>query len=149
MFAALLTMSFAVAAAEEPKLTEAAQKELKKFDGKWKPEKIVANGKEEMLPPEAADMLLEFKARKLLLGEKEMFEVASLDPSTEPKCLDLKALASMGEITKDTVYEAIYKFEGDTLMLAMHIGEAKKRPAKFESEKDSGVVVVTLKREKK
>ena len=51
-------------------------------------------------------------------------------------------------VTKDTVYESIFKINGDTLTLAIHIGATKQRPTKFESVKDSGVVVVTLKREK-
>ena len=55
----------------------------------------------------------------------------------------------MGGTVKDQVYESIYKVDGDTLMLAVHIGEGKKRPEKFESPKDSGVVFITLKREKK
>ena len=47
MIAALLSLSFVVATAEEPKLSEAAQKELKKFEGKWKAVKAVTNGQEE------------------------------------------------------------------------------------------------------
>jgi uncharacterized protein (TIGR03067 family) len=149
MLAALVTLIIATPVADDlPKLSEAGQKELKKFEGKWKPEKLVVDGKEEM-PPDGDDKLLEFKGRKMLVGEKEFFDVAALDPSTDPKILDLKALQDMGPITKDTIYEAIYKIDGDTLMIALHVGEAKKRPEKFESVKDSGVVFITLKREKK
>src|SRR5262245_56846346 len=101
MFSTLVSLSLVVAAAEPPKLSEEAQKELKKFEGKWKPEKIVVNDKEEM-PPDA-DMLLEFKGRKVLIADNELFEINTLDPSTNPKIIDLKALTSMGEITKDTV----------------------------------------------
>jgi uncharacterized protein (TIGR03067 family) len=53
-----------------------------------------------------------------------------------------------GQIAKGTVFESIYKFEGETLVIAIHIGPDRKRPAKFESEKDSGVVVATMKKEK-
>jgi uncharacterized protein (TIGR03067 family) len=148
MLAAVLVLTLA-APTDEPKLSEAAQKELKKFEGKWKAEKLVVDGKEETPVIEGADVVLEFKGRKLLLGGKDLFEIPALDPSTDPKILDLKALMSMGEISKDTVYEAIYKFDGENLVIAIHVGATKKRPEKFESEKDSGVVVVTLKREKK
>jgi uncharacterized protein (TIGR03067 family) len=55
----------------------------------------------------------------------------------------------MGQLRKDAVLEAIYKLDGDTLMMAVHVGEAKKRPDKFESPKDSNVVFITLKLEKK
>ena len=78
-----------------------------------------------------------------------MFEIAALDPSTDPKILDLKTLEDMGQLRKDAVLESIYKFDGDTLVIAIYIGEGKKRPDKFESPKDSGVVLVTLKREKR
>lgn len=149
MFAALTALSLVVATADDlPKLSEDGQKELKKFEGKWKPEKLVVDGKEEQ-PPEGDEMLLAFKERKMLVGDKEFFDVAALDPSTDPKIIDLKALADMGPVTKDTVYEGIYKLDGDTLTIALHFGGGKKRPEKLESVKDSGVVVVTLKREKK
>ena len=149
MFAAITTLTLAFAAVEDPKFTEAAEKELKKFEAKWKPEKIVANGVEEKPPPDAADMLLEFKGRKIMLGEKHLFNITALDPSVDPKIIDMKALDSMGAIMKDTVYESIYKFDGDHLVIAIYVGGAKNRPIKFESEKDSNVVVVTFKKEKK
>jgi len=148
MLAAIMLLTLS-APADPPKLSEAAEKELKKLEGKWKAVKAVANGNEETPMMDGADVVIEFKGRKLLLNDKEVLEVAALDPSTDPKILDVKALVDMGGLRKDTVLEAIYKLDGDTLMLALHMGEAKKRPDKFESEKDSGVVVVTLKREKK
>ena len=149
MFAAFVAMSVFVATAEEPKLTEAAQKELKKFEGKWKAVKAVTNGNEETPEMDGAEVILEFKGKKAIVNEKEFFEIATIDPSTDPKCIDLKAVMDRGPITKGTVFEAIYKLDGDTMTIAIHMGETKKRPTKFESEKDSGVVVVTLKREKK
>lgn len=149
MFAALVSLSLVVATVEEPKLSDEAKKDLKKLEGKWKAVKAVTNGNEETPMMDGNDVIIEFKGHKLLLNDKEVMEVAALDPSTDPKILDIKALADMGGLRKDTVLEAIYKLDGDTLMLAVHIGETKKRPDKFESPKDSGVVVVTLKREKK
>ena len=88
-------------------------------------------------------------AGKVLLGEMDLLEVAALDPSADPKCIDFKAAVDIGELRKGTVYESIYKFDGDALILAVHMGEAKARPAKFEAPKDSKVVLVTLKRVKK
>jgi len=148
MFAAFVALSLTAAPAEPPKLSEAAEKELKKFQGKWKAEKAVTNGNEETPMTDGAEVYLEFKGRKLLLNGKEVMEVDALDPSTDPKILDLKALADMGGLRKDTVVESIYKFDGDSLVLAVHIGETKKRPDKFESPKDSNVVLVTLKKVK-
>ena len=64
------------------------------------------------------------------------------------KCIDLKATNDMGEVRKGDVYEGIYKFDGDTLVIALDLG-GKSRPSKFEAEKDSKVIVATLKKEKK
>lgn len=153
MFAALVALTLAAPVGADDKdkekpLSEAGQKELKKFDGKWKGEKLMINESEES-PPDGDEGILQFKGRKVLMGGKELFDVAALDPSTDPKILDLKAVADMGPvIRKDTVYEAIYKFDGDTLVIAVYVGEGSKRPAKFESPKDSNVAVVTLKKQK-
>ncbi len=135
-----------VADAKEKELSEAGKKELKKLEGKWKATEVLVEGKEET-PPES-ESIVEFKGRKFLLGGNELFDVAALDPSTAPKILDFKALRDMGEIKKDTTYEGIYKLDGDTLVVALYIGEGSKRPDKFESAKDSKVVVVTFKKEK-
>ena len=154
MFAALVAFTLAVPGDvpddKEKALPDAAQKDLKKMEAKWKAVKAVVNGMEET---DGKEIFIEFKGRKLIVTddgkEMEFFEVAAMDPSTTPKLLDLKSVVDMGPITKGTVYEAIYKLDGDDLTLALYFGEGKKRPEKFESEKDSGVVVVTLKREKK
>jgi uncharacterized protein (TIGR03067 family) len=150
MFATLVALTLAAPVAEEPKLSEAAKKDLKALEGKWKATAAMVNGEE---PSAGTEVILEFKGRKLLVTEgdkksQEFFEIATLDPGTTPKLIDFKALVDMGPITKGTTYEAIYKLDGDTLQLALYIGADKKRPEKFESPKDSGVVVITLKREK-
>ena len=151
MIAALVALSLVVATADEPKLSAAALKELKKFEGKWKAAKVVANGMDENAGDK--EVFIEFKGRKIIVTqdakEMELFEVAGLDPSVTPRILDLKGLMDMGPLKKGTVYEAIYKLDGEDLTLALYFGEGKKRPEKFESEKDSGVVVVAFKREKK
>jgi uncharacterized protein (TIGR03067 family) len=148
MIAAFLALTFAVAA-DEPKLSADAQKELKKFEGKWKAVKAITNGNEETPEMDGQEVVVEFKGRKAIVNGKDFFEIATLDPSTDPKCFDLKSLIGQGPIEKGTSFESIYKFDGEDLVIAIHMGADKKRPAKFESEKDSGVVVVTMKREKK
>ena len=153
MFAILFALSVNTPAAvpddKDKPLPEAAQKELKKLEAKWKAVKIVVGGNEQ----EAGRVTsLEFKGRQLFVHENDkataFFEVAAIDPSTTPKLLDLKALVDEGPITKGTVFETIYKLDGDDLCIAIYFGAGKKRPEKFESEKESMVVVVTLKREK-
>jgi len=152
MIPALVSLLLFASADDLPKLSEAGQKELKKFEGKWKVTAMAMDGQER-----AADdnnVVVEFKDRKLVVKEndqeaKEFFDVAALDPSTTPKILDLKALVDEGPLAKGTTYEAIYKLDDDTLTLAIYAGPDKKRPEKFESAQGSGVVVVTMKREKK
>jgi uncharacterized protein (TIGR03067 family) len=155
MFAALVALTLAapvdVPDDKEKALPEAAQKELKKIEGKWKAVKVVVGGNEDV--GGGKDRFIEFKSRKLILTddgkEMEFFEVVAMDPSTTPKILDLKATVDEGPLTKGTVVEAIYKLDGDDLTIALYIGEGKKRPEKFESEKESMVILVALKREKK
>jgi uncharacterized protein (TIGR03067 family) len=152
MLATLVAFALAAPAAPEEKpkeLTEAAKKDLKALEGVWKAVKAVTDGNEETPKMGDQDVVLEFKGRKLLVNEKEIMEIAAIDPATDPKCIDLKALADMGGIRKDTVYEAIYKLEKDTLTLALHVEGGSNRPSKFESAAGSKVVVVTLERQKK
>jgi uncharacterized protein (TIGR03067 family) len=149
MFAALAALSFVTATADEPKLSDAAEKDLKKFEGEWKIAKVVAGEVEETPMMDGAEVFLEFKGRKMMLGDKEIAAITALDPSTDPKLFDFKGLIDLGQLKKDTVYESIYKFDGDNLILAITMGETRKRPAKFEADKESGTVLITLKREKK
>jgi uncharacterized protein (TIGR03067 family) len=151
MLATLVALALAAPGAPEEKekdLPEAAQKELKKFEGMWKAVTIVTGQGEETPMKDGTEVLLEIKGRKFLLGEAEIFTIPALDPSTDPKCIDLKATNDMGEVRKGDVYEGIYKFDGDTLVIALNL-DGKSRPAKFEAEKDSKVIVATLKKEKK
>lgn len=153
MFAMLVAIGLSAPPAEPQKekekdLPEAAQKELKKFAGKWKAIELHVDGNEQKPELDGNEVIFEFKGRKFLLNGNELLGVDSLDPSTNPKCIDLKGLMDLGGVKKDTVYEGIYKLDGDKLTLAVNVSELKKRPEKFESPKDSMVVVVTLKKEK-
>src|SRR3954452_18914848 len=110
MFAAFVALSLAAATADEPKLSEAAQKELKKFEGKWKAVKLVAGDVEETPTLDGEEVFLTFKGRKMSIGDKEIGEITALDPSTDPKILDFVGVMKFGQIQKGTVYESIYKF---------------------------------------
>jgi uncharacterized protein (TIGR03067 family) len=152
MFAAFVALTLTAPAAEpqkEKELPEAAKKDLKKLEGKWKAVKLVANDNEQENPMlDGEEVVLEFKGRKLALMGKDYFDITELDPSTTPKIIDLKGLEDKGGIRKDTVYEGIYKIDGETLTIALYVGAGNKRPEKFESPKESNIIVVTLKREK-
>lgn len=151
MFAAMVSVLLLVPAADPPKekeLSDAAKKELMKLQGKWQAEKVNSGGTEEMTPPEAAGQI-EFKGRKILLAGKNLAEVADLDPTTDPKCLDFKVGMQNGALQKGTVYESVYKIDGDTLTWAIYIGAGGMRPANFDPPKEAGFVLVVLKRVKK
>jgi uncharacterized protein (TIGR03067 family) len=154
MFTALVCLALA-APTDPPKdkeLPEAAKKELKKLEGKWKVTKeITSNGENEMAALGRGDeVTVEFKGNKVIIAAKEKFEfeVSTLDGTVDPKILDLKALADKGPITKGSVIEAIYKFDGDTLILVGYAGEGKKRPANFDPPKDEGVGMWVMKKVK-
>lgn len=152
MLATLVALTLVAAPAapddKEKELSDAAKKELKALEGKWNATKLTIDGTD-VPPPEDDNKTIEIKGRKFLLGGKEIFHVAAIDPSTDPKLIDFKGLADMGELRKDNTYEAIYKIEKDTLTLVIYFGEGQKRPGKFESGKDSKVAVAVFEREKK
>jgi uncharacterized protein (TIGR03067 family) len=133
---------------QDKELSDAAKKELKKFEGKWRVSKMIrADGEMEAGPNDPVPVL-EFKGRKILADGKEVGEVATLEPSADPKCLDVKTLMRSGEVPEGGTIETIYKFDGDALTLAVYLGEGKKRPANFDAPKEAGTVVIVLKRVK-
>ena len=148
MLIALMSLALA-APLDPPKLSDEATKELKKFDGKWIVVKeIMSTGERESPQFNGKDIVVEFKDRKMMFGELSLFEIATLDPSTDPKCLDVKSLVDFGALKKGTTYESIYKFDGDTLTWVGYAGEDKKRPTNYDSPKDSLTGVLVLKRVK-
>jgi len=62
-----------------------------------------------------------------------------LDPSGEPKTIDLFP-------TDGRVLQGIYKLEGDRFTMCDRGTERGPRPTKFATERDSGLVLVTLRR---
>jgi uncharacterized protein (TIGR03067 family) len=152
MTAVLVTVLLLTPPADEPKLSEAAQKELKKLEGKWKVTKEVTSNGEQELPSlgRGGEVTVEFKGGKVIINAKEAFEfeVSALDPGVDPKCLDIKSLADKDPIPKGAVIEAIYKLDGDTLTLVGYAGAEKKRPSNFDPPKDDGVGMWIMKRVK-
>jgi uncharacterized protein (TIGR03067 family) len=152
MFAAFVALTLTAPAAEPQKekdLPEAAKKDLKKLEGKWKAVKLVVNDEERENPMlDGEEVVLEFKGRKIAIAGKDYLDITELDPTTSPKLIDFKGLEDKGGIRKDTVYEGIYKVDGETLTIALYVGAGNKRPEKFESPKESNIILVTLKREK-
>jgi RNA polymerase sigma factor (sigma-70 family) len=90
----------------------------------------------------------EFTAEKLIIKFNEDTREATykLDPSANPKTLDLVVSIPGGEETRP----GIYKLDGDTLTYcAKRPAGADERPTEFESKEGSGIVLLVLKREKK
>jgi uncharacterized protein (TIGR03067 family) len=152
MLAMLFALSLALPIAEpakEPELSEAAQKEVKKLAGKWNALSLVVDGGIRKAEGDETEHHFEFKGRKFFLSEMELLGIESLDPGTDQKCIDLKALNDSGIMRQGMVYEGVYKLDGDILVLSIYIGKGKSWPEKFESSEGSAIVVLSMKREKK
>jgi uncharacterized protein (TIGR03067 family) len=141
MIATLTAVLLFAPAADPPKLTEAGQKELKALQGKWQIQKE-ARFDEERDRSADANAVVEFKGHKLIAEGKEVGEVAALDPTTDPKCIDLKIDEGPA---KGMTVEAVYKIDGDNLTISISLTE-KKRPTNFDKPKEAGSILVTLKR---
>jgi uncharacterized protein (TIGR03067 family) len=141
---AVLAVLSALAALPDPteKWPEAARKELKLLQGRWKIEKTLLACRE-VTPPE--EQVVEIKGRFILADGEVEAEFAAIDPEASPKCLDLR---NLDPDRKDPVEEGVFKLDGDTLTICLYHGEGKNRPTGFDPPKDEGVVVVVLKRVK-
>jgi uncharacterized protein (TIGR03067 family) len=151
MFALLVSLSVTASPAalpQEKDLPDAAKKELKKLDGKWKPVKMITVDGEKDGGPDGPDVTFEFKGRTLVVEGKEVAEVTAIDSATDPKSLDFKVKVRTGELAEGSTVEAIYKLDGDTLTMAVYIGEGKKRPGGFDAPKEAGSFVFVFKRVK-
>ena len=126
-------------------LDEAARKELKALEGEWVVQRIeTKDGKQEPVDDERISLTI--KGAKWTFGTVQEGEVVALDPSTNPKLLDFKSVRKGRE---DTVNEAIYKVDGDTLIICIYQGKDKKRPTRLDKPTEANTVLWTLKKSKK
>ncbi len=124
---------------------EAALKELKALEGDWVVQRIeTKDGKQE--PGDGEQISLTIEGTKWTFGTFQSGEVVALDPSANPKLLDLKSVRKGRE---DTINEAIYKVDGDTLIICIYQGKDKKRPTSLDKPTEGDTVLWTLKRSKK
>lgn len=152
MFSTLVALALIATAKtpHAPEFSEAAQKELKLFEGKWKTVKFIKNGRELNVED---DPLVEFEGPVMVTGKGFLIgEIVGLNPDAKVKTLDLQVpLRVKGEKPRPIVAPAIYKLDGDELTIALDAvadDEDSLRPTKFESAKRSGVLLVVLKRVK-
>ncbi|HLW68098.1 MAG TPA: TIGR03067 domain-containing protein [Gemmataceae bacterium] len=119
---------------------EDAKKELDKFQGKWKAEKLIFGGND--APGDiAAKFVITCKGNEFIPVESPTdIATIKLDPSAKPKTIDLTE-------KNKKVSLGIYELSGDTLKLCF-AEPGTDRPKMFESAKGSNVVYVVLKREK-
>jgi uncharacterized protein (TIGR03067 family) len=153
MFAAsvCLSLMFTADPPKEKEFPEAARKELKKLEGNWAFVKGTSSKGEEKAEGKLSDFILEFKGKQMLfkLGDesKETLQIAAIDPSADPKCIDIleKSPGKPGRIL-----EGVFKIDGDKLVIAMRMtGNDKQRPVTFDKPTDPLVVVLSFQRQKK
>ncbi len=120
----------------------------KKLQGTWKATSAKFNGKDSSVDGDNA-LAAVFKDNVATLRASEAVKKAyakvqvKLDASTMPKCIDITVL---GGTQKDTVFEGIYKFDGDKLVLCVKL-LGKERPTKFESPEGENIVLMELEHE--
>lgn len=126
-------------------LDAAARKELKAFEGEWVVQRIETKDVKQE-PGDGERISLTIKGTRWTFGTFQEGEIVALDPSAKPKLLDLKSVRKGRE---DTVNEAIYKMEGDKLIICIYQGKDKKRPTSLDKPTEGNTVLWTLKRSKK
>lgn len=135
-----------VFSADAGPFNEAAKKELKILEGDWVFERLEANGKKHK-PEDGERAGLAIKGTKCSFQPTgEEAEIAALDPSCDPKLIDLKSIKAGRQAF---IREGIYKLDGDTLTMVLYQGQDKKRPTSFDTPTEAGTVLFVFKRAKR
>ena len=147
MLPAMLVILMA-APPEEPKLPEAALKELKKLEGKWDLVQVDRDGKSVTLKQGEATITIKGTKWSVIVDGKvfQEVEVVALDPKTKPACIDFKTIPRPKREAQ--TYEAIFKLEGDMLYYVVYNGKDKNRPTSFDPPSDTDTQLMILKRVK-
>ena len=152
MLPAMLVILMA-APPEEPKLPEAALKELKKLkklEGKWDLVQVDRDGKSVTLKQGEATITIKGTKWTATTEDRvfQEFEVVALDPKTKPARIDFKTLPRPELKREGNTYEAIFKLEGDMLYYVVYNGKDKNRPTSFDPPSDTDTQLMILKRVK-
>ena len=123
-----------------------AKKDLQRLQGTWIMVALEVDGKlvgEDKLK----DTTLVIKGNKYItrVREREIETTFTLDPSKKPKAIDM--VFADGD-KKDKVLKGIYEIDGDTLRICRGLSPEGDRPAQFGTWPDTGIFVVTWKRQK-
>ena len=139
-------VSFGAAPARE----DAVKKELLKMEGAWQ---LVRGdeGGEPFSEYVVKNLEVSIKGDQLTfkniapLTDKAGKLTIKIDPSTTPKCIDLKVEAGS---LKGTVLEGVYECKGDELKLCLFFASGtRNRPLEFETKAGSNRVLLVLKRQ--
>jgi len=123
-----------------------AKKDLQRLQGTWIMVALEVDGKlvgEDKLK----DTTLVIKGNKYItrVREREIETTFTLDPSKKPKAIDM--VFADGD-KKDKVIKGLYEIDGDTLRICRGLSPEGDRPAQFGTWPDTGIFVVTWKRQK-
>jgi uncharacterized protein (TIGR03067 family) len=123
------------------------EKELKKFEGTWTVESVVAGGMEIPIDNfKGMTVIFEGDKYTVKIGDEVIQKATQkLDPSKSPKTMD--GTVSEGP-HKGTVILGIYEISGDTLKICFD-PEGKKRPTEFKTAAGSQTTLAVYKRAKK
>ena len=131
-------------------LTADGQKQLAKLQGKWYAETLVKEGVEMAFKPERTPYAVEVKGTAWnMIGDPGRYVIVGLDVRSEPMQINLKCLAPKPHVGE--VQEAIFALsaEGKTLTLALPLSDTLVRPTGFDAPKESGRLLLILKRAEK
>lgn len=117
---------------------EDAKKEQERFQGTWT---IVSLENQGMKVADDAikDWKLTIKDDQWIVsqGDRELKATFKLDPTKDPKQIDL----AIKNGDQEVLAKGIYKLENDTLTMCRTAGQ-KERPKEFKTSEEAGVLVV-------
>ena len=122
-----------------------AKKDLEKFQGNWVIESVIVDG--EPLPAEVVKVFkMTFKDDNytVLIGEEKTEGAFHLDPSKNPKTIDIVPENGPDRGRKQS---GIYEFDGDKIKICA-AQPGKDRPTNFETKGKIGSTLMILRREK-
>ncbi|MFL5240837.1 MAG: TIGR03067 domain-containing protein [Gemmataceae bacterium] len=131
--------------AAEPTTEDAAKKELEKLQGTWTMAALEVDGKP--VPEEKLkSSTLTIKGEKYIIKVKDDTHetIIKLDPKKKPKEIDMTFTEGAN---KDKVLKGIYELDGDTFKICRALLPDKDRPTEFGTWPDTGVFLVTWKRQ--
>jgi len=142
----LLVLSImGLVAPDELRDDDAAKKDLEKVQGTWTMAALEVDGKP--VPEEKLkSSMLTIKGDKYIIKIKDETHetIIKLDPTKKPKEIDMTFTEGAN---KDKVLKGIYELDGDKFKICRALLPDKDRPTEFGTWPDTGVFLVTWKRQ--